>query len=390
MRRITQDIKPLILPNKDKFLSDLSNIEQSWTGRLDVLNLCNTFIRESEQLLVNAIELFELGYFDCAYYSLRSAVDLSTTIVFLSDMPDDEREKYTDLWKKSQDFPLKNKMLKLLSEKGNTFADMRNKMPDFFNNAKILSEQLNKYVHKQGLKHFYVVRNNAFNLESSETFISNFEYHLKKCIGIVAVMRLAIDPFPIILTDEEIIYRCSDTMTEPYHNDFISEYIGEKTLFDYQKTIVYQDYYNHFIQEERKSQSVFNVVKYKFIDYQTMDELMKQLHLMSMHDIIAVLIAYSCNKTVNIYAIGGLLMYFTEKETNRKTMSWSTADFDRFEKTENKLNQPYYEAYISVFTFNEESYFIEHNETISSEDYMKITVLVSMALKRMLGEQIEK
>lgn len=37
---------------------------------------------EAEQQLINAIELYELGYFDCAYYSLRSAIDLSTTMVF--------------------------------------------------------------------------------------------------------------------------------------------------------------------------------------------------------------------------------------------------------------------------------------------------------------------
>lgn len=65
--RKNQNIKPIVLPNKVKFYSDLINIEHSWSGRMDT-NICNTFIMEAEQQLVNAIEMFEFGYFDCAYH----------------------------------------------------------------------------------------------------------------------------------------------------------------------------------------------------------------------------------------------------------------------------------------------------------------------------------
>lgn len=129
--RKNQNIKPIELPNKVKFYSDLINIEHSWSGRMDT-NICNTFIMEAEQQLVNAIEMFELGYFDCAYYSLRSAVDISTTMVFLSDMPDEDSEKYLSAWKATEDFPMQGQMIKQLSRQGNVFADMVSKMPDFF------------------------------------------------------------------------------------------------------------------------------------------------------------------------------------------------------------------------------------------------------------------
>jgi hypothetical protein len=91
--RSHENVRPVELKNKEQFYSDLINIEHSWSGRIDG-NICNAFIMEAEQQLVNAIELFEQGYFDCAYYSLRSAVDISTTMVFLDDIPDDEREKF--------------------------------------------------------------------------------------------------------------------------------------------------------------------------------------------------------------------------------------------------------------------------------------------------------
>src|SRR5665647_232883 len=137
--RMYENIRPLTLPNKEKFYHDLMNIEHSWSGRMDIGNLGNTFIIEAEQQLINGIELFEKGYFDCAYYSLRSAVDLSTTMVYLADMPDEEKEILLEAWKETKDFPMQGQIIKQLSAKGNVFTDMKNKMPDFFAKAKELS-----------------------------------------------------------------------------------------------------------------------------------------------------------------------------------------------------------------------------------------------------------
>lgn len=113
--RKKENLRPVSIPNKEKFYYDLENIEHSWSGRVDVMSLGNTFIMEAEQQLINALEIFELGYFDCAYYSLRSAVDVSTTIVFLADMPEADRETYLSKWKLTEDFPMHGQMLKKLS-----------------------------------------------------------------------------------------------------------------------------------------------------------------------------------------------------------------------------------------------------------------------------------
>lgn len=265
--RKKENLRPLSLPNKEKFYLDLQNIEHSWSGRMDIGGIGNTFIVEAEQQLVNAIELFEIGYFDCAYFSLRSAIDLSTTMVYLADMPYEERDSYLEAWKETKDFPMQGQMIKQLSAKGDVFVDMKSKMPNFFKQAKELNATLNKYVHKQGLQHFYVSRNHPINMgKSQETFISNFEYYLKQCIGVVAVMRLAIDPFPILLMDEEILYRCFDSMTEPYTSEFVDEYIGQQVIAAYKKTNMYQDTYDSFIVEEKKNEATFNVVKHQYID----------------------------------------------------------------------------------------------------------------------------
>lgn len=384
--RKNQNIKPIELPNKAKYYSDLINIEHSWSGRMDT-NICNTFIMEAEQQLVNAIEMFELGYFDCAYYSLRSAVDISTTMVFLSDMPDEDREKYLSAWKATEDFPMQGQMIKQLSRQGNVFADMVSKMPDFFASAKALSAELNKYVHKQGLQHFYISRNHPINQQKPlDGFIKLFEAYLQRSIGVVAVMRLAIDPFPILLMDEEILYRCFDSMTESYSEEFVEKYIGETIISQYKDTDIYIGTYDSFMNDEKKKESVFNVMKHQYIDSKKMDEIFSQLHLLSKSDIICVLMVAASEKVVKVYCYNGLAMYFTDRNTNRTVMSWSGADFKTFAAAEERINQTYDEAYISTFTFDGEDFHIEHNEKLNADEVGTIIGFVAGALAKMRTE----
>jgi len=361
----SQNIRPIKLPHREQYYEDLFNIEYSWTGRADILSFANTFIKEAEQELINSMTLFEMGYFDCAYYALRSAVEISLTLVYLSDMPDDQREERLADWKETRDFPMQGQMIKQLSQLKNVFADMEKKMPKFFENAKGLSAKLNKFVHKQGFQHFYVVRNNPINKpKSQDIFINNYEYFLKESIGVVAIMRLAIDPFPILLMDEEILCRCFDTLTEPYQEDFVQKYIGTDMVNAYKQTELYVQTYNYFIQKEKKTPAVFDVMKNQYIDSRKMDEIFKQLHLLRRDDIVSVLLVKASEKIVKVYCDDGL-WYWTNRKTNREKTSWSSQDFQNFLNAENKLNQPYDEAYISVLIFNGNPYYIEHNELIS-------------------------
>lgn len=372
--RKKENIRPLSLPNKVKFYYDIQNIEHSFSGRIGEGGVVNTFVMEAAQQLINAIELFEAGYFDCAYYSLRSAVDVSTTMVFLSDMPEEEREEKYNSWKNTKDFPMQHEMVRSLSRLGYVFSDMIKKMPAFFDEAKILSQRLNKYVHKQGLQHFYVSRNHSINqAKPQDVFIHNFEFYIKKCIGIVAVMRLAADPFPILLMDEDILYRCFDSLTEPYSQSFVDEYIGDETINAYKCTDIYQGTYESFIKDEKKTQATFDVMKYQYIDTQKLDEILQQIHLLSLHDAICIFVVKTCEKITKVYALNGFYMYFTDRNTNRKETSWSGIDFMKFEKSPQKHNQEYGEAYISVFFFKDEAYFAEHNDPLSIEEIESIS-----------------
>ena len=54
---------PVTIEEKESYYYDLMNIEHSFTGRVDAW-ITNTFIMEAAQLIINAIHLFEMGYFD--------------------------------------------------------------------------------------------------------------------------------------------------------------------------------------------------------------------------------------------------------------------------------------------------------------------------------------
>lgn len=377
--RSNQNIKKYKIPNVEQYFIDLINVEHSFSGRMDV-PLANTFIMEAVQLIVNSINLFELGYFDAAYYSLREAIETSTTIVFLADMPEDERKEKMDTWKNTKDFPMQGQMLKRLYQYGAVVSDMKQNMESFFDEIKEISKKINKYVHKQGLQYFYVSRNHPINGQNSEdAFIRTYCYYLEKTIGVIAVMRLAIDPYPILLMDEEILLRCFDSMTDAYSEDFVKKYISIETINNYKKTEIYINHYNGHITEEKKNHVIFNIMKHQYIDTTKKEKILSQIYLLDQIDKIASYIALTSNKVVKIYTYGGLQMYFTDRNTNREKLSWSSLEFKQFEENNNKYNQPYDEAFISVFKYKvkekEEIFFVEHNERLSKDDIEAVSDL---------------
>ncbi len=368
-----ENIVPIDIPEKNEYIWALMNIEHSWTGRMDV-QIANTFIMESVQLICNAIVLFEQGYFDCAYYSLRQSIEVSTTIIYLSDIPEELREEKLKAWKRTKDFPMQGQMLNYLKEKGYIFSDLKEKLSDYFSQLSKHSKQLNKIVHKQGLKYFYLSRNHPMNKKEELTnfYLSEFKTYIEICIGSVAIMRLAIDPYPILLMDPEIYHRSFDSMTDAYTEEFVEKYIGNQVLSKYKKTDFYISYYEQHMQEEKKHPCVSDVVKLKYIDKEQMDLIISQIHLVSSPDRCAVMLTSWCEKIAKTYCYGGWMPYYTNTKTNRKATSWSGMDFKAFSENDKKYNQLYDEAFISVFNIQGEDFFIEHNEILTESEIKKI------------------
>lgn len=369
---------PLKIENKERYYLDLLNIEHSWTGRLDA-QLANTFILESNQLLINAITLFERGYFDCAYYSLRQSLEVSTTMTYLIDNDEETRSKELIKWKNQSHFPMYAQMIKFLDANMTVFSDIKEQMSEYFKGLNTVKNKLNKYVHKQGFKTFYISKNHPLNRKNDQNyFIEEFTGNLEKCIGAVAVFRLTIDPFPVLLMDKDIYFRTEDTMTKGYNDDFIERYIGIKHIECYKRTEMYLNHYDSIIQKEAKEPCTSDVVKNQYIDKEKIDDILKQKHLLSQHDLVAVVLCGFSEKVSKIYGIGGLLMYSSSTKSNREIWSWSSEDFNKFESSKTSFNQTYDEAYISCIKLYGESYFIEHNEKLNDNEIKELEILKTL------------
>ena len=81
---------PIEIENVDEYYSLIHEISHSDTSKIFVGSLShsahiNLLIKEISILLTNSLRLYEMGYFDNAYYSLRSANELATVMLDLSD-----------------------------------------------------------------------------------------------------------------------------------------------------------------------------------------------------------------------------------------------------------------------------------------------------------------
>ncbi|NQF12572.1 teicoplanin resistance protein VanZ [Brevibacillus sp. HB1.3] len=381
----TYNLMPLELPEKKSYYSDLVNLEQSWTGRVDA-QLANTFIQESVQLIINAIVLFEKGYLDCAYYSLRQSLEVSTTMVYLMELEPEVKKEELRKWKNKSRFPMYGQMLKFLNENGNAFSDIKQKMENYFKEIQKVKEHLNKHVHKQGFNTFYVARNRISARNNDRThLIKDFEKCLVSCIGAIAVFRLAIDPFPVLLMDYEIYSRTEELLTESYTEKFVDKYIGLEAIEAYKQTEIYLAHYEYYINEEERQPCVLDVVKYQHIDKESIDEILNQVHLLTRNDFLAVTLASLSDKTASIYCLDGLYHYTTSTKSHRTDFSFSSLTFKNIRESNNHLNIPYDEAFLSYLYFESDDFFVEHNEEFTSEEFNNIRTLV-MALVQLMNQ----
>jgi len=270
-------------------------------------------------------------------------------------------------------------MITELKKREGTFADIRNKMTLYFNEIEEAKRSLNKYVHKQGYDRFYIYRDHPLNNNRKKEkikMISDFETYLIKSIGAIAVFRLAVDPFPILLMDESIYNRTGDLMTVAYSDEFVEKYIGIEHTEAYKKTNLYMSYYDSIIKNEEMRPAVVKLIKFGIINREEIDEILSQEHLLSRHDLVAVALVQFSNKIANIYCIGGLHWYNTNIETKRRNMGFDSRDFnaDKFKTT--RYNVPYDEAFLSLMKIGEEEFYIEHNDKFDDKEISALNLIL--------------
>lgn len=138
------------LKDVDEYLFDINQIELASTGFFRALG-SNLFFNEACQCLKNSINLFQQGYFDCAFYQMRQSLEISIGTLYLTSHPV-EMERWKSLEKGFEN----GRMVKWLVANEDTFAKMKEQLASFFDRIRKDQLIMNKYVHKQGYQSFYL------------------------------------------------------------------------------------------------------------------------------------------------------------------------------------------------------------------------------------------
>lgn len=373
-------LKPVEIENKEFYYSLIYEISESLTSGIIVdlfhSNKINMIITEACQSLANSIRLYELGYFDVAYYSMRSAIELATIML---DVGDNEYEKMVNnmnLFSNKEYRNFRANTLRYLKENGIEFRDVANKMPNFVNEINNTCIKLNSFVHKTGFDNFYGIRN-YYNENFHKKQLDDFENNLISSIRIVAIMRLVIDPFPLLLADEEIYYRSPNIMTYPF-NEKLLEVMGEESIAEFKNTDVYKSYEEELMKLEKRNQEVNNIVMADYIDLDNLENIYLQKHLLNHHELKYVDIASCSEKIILIISDNGFSRYSTSSNTHE--ILCNHTDINLKDSSEN-FNIKYDSIYVSI---------LQHSKDKISEFTGRINYIYIFHLTRFNKIEINK
>lgn len=367
-------ISPIDFPQGEQYLLDLSAIQMADTGRIDAM-YTNSFFDEATQMIANAVRLFQQGYFDCAFYSLRQSLELSVGVVYINADPKRLKE-----WNALKDGFEDGYMASEIRKKEPVFREIRNALSDYFDNLLKTKKKINKYIHKQGYTSFYLSERfyNQKQIDKRrKILLATFESALKDCIGAVALYRLVIDPLPAVLMDEDIMMRSGDFITEPFSPSFVEKYIGNDVFEQFCKTSIYLSFHDELSKRERQNEATFDLIHSQYVDRGRQDAILEQIQLCSTHDRIAFLLFLCSPKISQVFLMDGVLWYFSDVKSCRMSSGITMGTeyyLSFFDDESGDYNISYENVFLSRCKVHEEWEFIEHNEPLNDEELSMIKI----------------
>lgn len=359
-------VAPIDFPQGENYISDIEFLTMSSNGIIDA-QIANMTLNESCMMLINAIKVFQMGFFDCAFYSLRQTIELSLSGIYLSS--DKNKIKSWNNWEKGFE---KATMIQELKKEDPDYKNIKEELSFYFKELRETQLEIDKYVHKQGFTTFYTYhgRTADYHTKHIRKLQCDFERYLKECIGSVAIYRLVIDPLPLLLMDEDIDMRTPDFITEPFGARFIENYIPEDVVKAYKQTEIYKGYYDDLSKREKQNDAVYALIHWSSINREKLEDYSNQAHLLSLHDRLALIITILSPKVTNCYLMNGCLWYHTENESQRGRFSITFGNdyFQQFFHDDSNYNLPFENVFISkCFAFGETHYF-EHNTPLVQQE----------------------
>ncbi len=368
-----QYLKPRVLDNKELVLGVSKDIEHSFTGRVDVMSLHGFFL-EASSLINNSIRQFEQGFFDAAFYSVRSALELARIVAYFSHQDQPIESDIYKKWTSGGKFPYDSQIRDMLDETSAVYGEVRGALSDFFDEQDNKLKRAQKYIHKQGYKTFY--NQNAWrpDLQKARTENINdfFKEFLTSSTAEIAILRLCIDPFPVLLQDEAVMYKVHyQSMTEAYKKETI-EFIGEENISRYCNTDFYRSHVHFFSENEQLQEVTYNIINHQFYDRTQKTKLRKQLHLLTDDDRLAVSLLDVSDNITKVYLHNGWIWYFTNTNSKKKNWGFDSTDLHKLIDATDKINTDYDGAYLSFFSNEDNQCWTEHNSKLTQHQINKI------------------
>lgn len=363
------------LPEHDELLSTLRALIPT-TGNLNEM-FCNMFFSESVELLKHAFFLYEDGYFDCAFYSLRQAIENMNNML-LSAV---DADKY-ELWKEKGRFPPDKAVKDLLSRQNDAYNEIKTVIPEFFEQYDELLRKANKYIHKQGFDTFYV-SNNISNFTDQEERTNLFLSFLKYAIGMMLIMNIALDPLSLALSDYEVDSHIPfDPMTEPIPIGVFEKYLSLDIIEKIKTTDHYTALKDCFLNMEELNEATYAVLRYNYFNVEQLDEIEKQLNQLSLSQTLMFCILKSGIKVTHFYWDYDILGYSTTYEPKVYISGYRSDQFDDYLHGNSGCNCDWQGMYISVFKAIDSYLIVQHNEPLTEAEVSTLTFLVEMANQR--------
>lgn len=377
IRKNNAGIRPISVLRMEEYRDDLRRLRWSRTGFLNINKISRLLIDEAITAIGNGLDLLDIGYVDCACYSLRQAMELATTFVYLEVLPEATRRAKIDSWKEmSKKFPLRVSMMNEMDKQESDFKDLKDRMPELFSRLVEVNCRINKYIHKQGLDTLYEHRRHyggAKKERVDKKIISDLDDFIWAAMTSVIVFQLSLDPMPILLQEDDVANRLPDFITDPYSPVFLKKYLGEENVSSYRLTHIYQTFREDVLKRPSNNEAVYWLKNDYYFDRQRFKEIIDQSDHLDICERAAVIGFLSSREVVSVCFHGGLVSYFCDVKSKRDDFFCfnSSFEFDELVAKKERWNIPYKGVYVSKFDiFDVGACVIEHNEKLKDEELL--------------------
>lgn len=377
-----QDKKFIIksqLAEHDKLLETLRELIPT-TGNINEM-FCNIFFSESVELLKHAFFLYEDGYFDCAFYSLRQAIEnINNMLLSATDF-----EKYK-LWKAKEQFPTDKRVKELLEKKNEAYNEIRAVIPEFFDKYDELLKKSNKYIHKQGFDTFYTYKNSLSSRDIEERN-SIFVSFLRYGIGMMLIMNIALDPLSLVLSDSEVDSHIAfDPITEPIPLYVFEEYLSIDIIEKIKTTEHYTSLKKYFLGLKKLNEATYGVIRCDFFDMEKQDEIEQQIEQLDLSQVLMFYILKSGIKATHFYWDNSIFGYSTSYQPRVRLSGYSSNQFGDYLHNSGEPNYSWKGMYISGFEALGSHLIVQHDDPLSADEIKVIEFLVEIANQRYQSE----